>query len=244
MRYRDHTFLVGLNEYNLNTVPLRKRNRRSTQASFTKRPERIRAKVINDEQLEYTLAQLAETSSSFESDQLKLLLSVRAGLRAGEIAALTLDAFLDADGRIAKSITVEEKHSKSKRARTIPMHPDIRIAVKQLLRANNGQHHAPIAYSYCGGRLRRQSPNTLAQWFRRAYRRAGLTGCSSHSGRRTFVTTLARRANQFGHSLRDVQYLAGHANLDTTAAYIDLSPDLTDLIRSLGHDEQEHDDAA
>lgn len=242
MRYIHSTYLKPCDEFTANTVPLRKRHRRSTHVGTLTRPGRSRAKVLHEEHVDLVLRSLREVSSAFESDQLKVLLSARAGLRACEIAGITIDAFLDPGGKIADAITIDAKISKSRESRTIPMHPDIRKAVKLMqhrVRLNPGEN---IAYSRAGNGLRPQSANTVAQWFRRAYLRVGLQGCSSHSGRRTFVTSLARRANQFGHSLRDVQYLAGHANLDTTAAYIDQTPELDDLVASLGINRRDEDD--
>ena len=60
----------------------------------------------------------------------------------------------------------------------------------------------------------------MRNWFRDLYSRLGFDGCSSHSGRRTFITQAARKIVPAGGSLRDVQELAGHASLQTTQGYI------------------------
>ena len=66
----------------------------------------------------------------------------------------------------------------------------------------------------------------MAAWLRDLYqRKLGWTGYSSHSGRRTFVTKVARKISEAGGSLRDVQALAGHESLQTTQRYIDVDPE-------------------
>jgi integrase/recombinase XerD len=64
-------------------------------------------------------------------------------------------------------------------------------------------------------------PNSIVNWFVVLYRETGLEGCSSHSGRRTFITQAARLLHKSGRSLRDIQLLAGHRSIDTTQGYID-----------------------
>ena len=64
-------------------------------------------------------------------------------------------------------------------------------------------------------------PGSVVNWFRSLYARLGFAGCSSHSGRRTFVTNAARRVHKAGGSLRDVQELVGHRSIAVTQRYID-----------------------
>jgi|TARA_B110000208_G_C11746332_1_gene421872 integrase/recombinase XerD len=60
----------------------------------------------------------------------------------------------------------------------------------------------------------------LAQTFALLYAGAELEGASSHSGRRTFLTTLANK----GTAIHILKPLAGHRSISTTAAYFYSSP--------------------
>jgi hypothetical protein len=75
----------------------------------------------------------------------------------------------------------------------------------------------PIIRSYRGGRLK---ANSVVNWFLAPFKELGFERCSSHSGRRSFITVAARNVHRSGCSLRDAQMLAGHRSIETTERYI------------------------
>lgn len=191
-----------------------------------------RAKVLDDCHIERVIKHIRQTSNSPASDELKVLFSYYAGLRACEIAALTLDCVTDANGRIGGHILVSRHAAKGRRERIVPMHPKIRDALLRFREAHPDQRI--LSFSARRGHIRPQNASAVKTWFLKVYKEVGLEGCSSHSGRRTFITRIARLANLHGSSLRDVQLLAGHACMSTTAAYIDPSDELVRLVSALG----------
>jgi integrase len=150
-------------------------------------------------------------------DTVAFLLTLKAGLRACEVARLTWAMVTDAEGQIARHIELPPVAAKRQSGRRVPLHPDLRqalVALEPLRRRRVG----PVVVSRRGGPM---TAKALVNWFTRLYGELGLTGCSSHSGRRTFVTQAARLVHRAGGSLRDVQLLAGHRSIQTTQAYID-----------------------
>ena len=78
---------------------------------------------------------------------------------------------------------------------------------------------SPLIYSQrTGGHF---SSQTLQILFKNLYKSIGLSDCSSHSGRRTFITQLSEK----GVSVRVIQELARHSDLSTSQRYIDVSVD-------------------
>jgi integrase/recombinase XerD len=175
------------------------------------------AKTLTRQQIVAALRR-ARRSRYPQRDRIIILLSFKAGLRAGEIAKLTWSMVLDADGRIADRIELHDTAAKKGSGRTIPLHPDLQRAL-QLLRREIGAEGAVIRSERGGGQ--RMRPSSIVNWFRCLYSELGLSGCSSHSGRRTFITNGARLVFKAGGSLRDVQQLAGHRSIEQTQAYIE-----------------------
>ena len=153
-----------------------------------------------------------------DRDRTIILLSVKAGLRAGEIAKLTWPMVLEPSGRIGHSIELRDSAAKMGSGRSIPIHPALHAALTKLRRGPARSDHDAVILSERGAPMRASS---VVNWFASLYRQLGLEGCSSHSGRRTFVTRAARLVFKVHGSLRDVQQLAGHSSIEQTQAYIE-----------------------
>jgi integrase/recombinase XerC len=178
------------------------------------------AKIITDKQVRAVLSEL-ETRRYPLRDRVMFLLSIKAGLRAKEIASVTWAMVTDAEGEIADMIALENRAAKGKGGgRHIPIHPDLKAALIALHRdrGEKARPDMPVAHSE---RDRGLSAAAVVVWFHRLYAGLGMVGCSSHSGRRSFITRAARRIGEVGGSLRDIQQLSGHSSLSTTARYIE-----------------------
>jgi integrase len=173
------------------------------------------AKILSDEQTTSLLV-LASATRNPHRNKLIVLLSLKAGLRAGEIAKLTWDMVLGPTGEIGSVIELRDCAAKKKSGRLIPIHPSLRTGLAAWRKVTTGT--GPVIRSERGGPM---TPVSIVNWFAIAYRSVGLEGCSSHSGRRTFITRAARLVHKAGGSLRDVQLLAGHRSIQTTQRYID-----------------------
>jgi integrase len=156
-------------------------------------------------------------------DQTVFLLSVRAGLRAKEIANLRWSMVLDSDGQVSDAIHLTDEASKGRSGRIVPLNKQLRANLNQMLDVARQDRHfgSETAYVVTTERSERTSPQAVVNMFKRWYGDLGLLGCSSHSGRRTFITNAARKISTVGGSLRDVQMLAGHSSLAVTQRYIE-----------------------
>jgi integrase len=174
-----------------------------------------KAKILSDEQGARLLS-FTSTTRYPARNRVIVLLSLKAGLRAGEIAKLTWPMVLDPEGRVASVIELRDYAAKKKSGRLIPIHSDLGEALSHW--GSTQATEGPVIRSERGGAM---TPISIVNWFASAYATLGLEGCSSHSGRRTFITRAARLVHKAGGSLRDVQLLAGHRSIAVTQGYID-----------------------
>jgi len=177
------------------------------------------AKILTDTQTALLLSFL-NTRRHPLRNRVIALLSFKAGLRAAEIAKLDWSMVLEPGGSVGTTIELQDRVAKKRHGRTIPLHPELRAALEAWKRVCGGV--GPVVRSERGGRMNSVS---ICNFFKSAYQAVGLEGCSSHSGRRTFITKAARAVHRAGGSLRDVQVLAGHSSIQTTERYIDYDTD-------------------
>jgi integrase/recombinase XerD len=187
------------------------------------------AKTLSKGQVEAVLGYLAKTRHAARN-RVIFLLSVKAGLRAKEIARLTWWMTNDSQGEIGRAICLMDSASKGRSGRTIPLSDEVRDA---LIEYRNLVISFVGPNVICTERSLATSPQAIVNIFQRWYRHLGFLGCSSHSGRRTFITNAARKISTVGGSLRDVQMLAGHSNLRTTQAYIEANAEAQVRVVSL-----------
>jgi integrase len=187
------------------------------------------AKTLTPKQFSLALAHVAKTRRPLRN-RVILLLSHKAGLRAKEIAMVSWRMVTDAEGQLGDAIALENTAAKGKRGgRAIDMGRELKGALAAL-----GKAEGMTGQVIKSERRKQTSAAVIANAISGWYKEMGLEGCSSHSGRRTYITRSAKMVTQVGGSLRDVQIAAGHSSLAMTQRYIEGDSDarkkLADLI--------------
>lgn len=173
--------------------------------------------MLTDVELKRVLAVIVQSRLAARNRVL-VLLSHYAGLRVGEIAALTWGDMLEPSGDIARQFLLQAAHTKTNEARTVHVSGKLarELSTYRSCFKQEPNRLAPLIGSQKGGAF---SANSLCQLLRRIYSEAGIVGASSHSGRRWFITQLAHS----GVSPKVIMTLAGHRSLATTQRYIDVN---------------------
>ena len=175
------------------------------------------AKVLTEQEIKRVLA-VVSAQRHAERNRMAVILSLLAGMRAGEIAALTFASVADHDGGVKDTIRLSPDMTKGHKSRDVVVSNRLQKELDRFIASQNGwKPDWPLIRSQ--KYTRAFSANTMVQLLNQIYRDAGVDGASSHSGRRSFITKLASK----GVSARVLQQLAGHSSLATTQRYIDVT---------------------
>jgi integrase/recombinase XerD len=188
------------------------------------------AKVLSEKEVRKVLLYIASRKHSTRNRAIFVVLNAT-GMRVGELAALRLCDVLTPTGEIVDEIRLAADQTKGSRGRVVVLNQKAQEEIKNYLMtrfklkdllAVTMTDTSRALFTTQKNPNRGFSSSTLAQHFHYMYRGAGIMGASSHSSRRTFLTTLS----EMGVSVRVLMDLAGHRSLAVTQRYLESNPAL------------------
>jgi len=186
------------------------------------------ARVLTERELRKVL-NFCNTQPHATRNRTMLLCTHMAGMRVGEVAALTVSDVLAMDGTVKEEIALSAQQTKGNKARTVLVPKKLRDELTSYLQQRYGLTNLLAVTQTDTQRAlfptqknpkRGFTANTLCQLFHKIYKDSQMYGATSHSGRRTFITKLADK----GVGVRVLMALAGHKSIATTQRYIELNP--------------------
>ena len=181
------------------------------------------AKTLTKAELKKLFDVTRSCSRYAERDLTMLQLTHYCGMRVGEVASLLVGDVLDADGKVSTEIVLAAHSTKSKRARRIFVPRQMQRQLQQYIHScfpkllPSTQLFSTQLFST--QKQTHFTANTAAQHLQRLYAQAAISGATSHSGRRTWLTELSSK----GVGVRVLAEMAGHASIQTTQRYIDVN---------------------
>jgi integrase/recombinase XerD len=179
------------------------------------------AKVLNSTEIRRVLDYVA-TRKHAQRNRALVMIMFNTGMRVSEVASLRIKDVVDNDGNIKNEIRLLAENTKTNDARVVFVNEKLRKELEQyakLLKGTNPNSKFFYSQKHTSDGF---TANTLTQHFHYLYKRVGLDGASSHSSRRTFITTLANK----GIGVRVIMGLSGHKALSSVQCYIDCNSEL------------------
>jgi integrase/recombinase XerD len=185
------------------------------------------AKVLNEKEIRKVLLYIAAHKHSARNRAM-FLMTTNCGMRVGEVAALRICDVLTNDGQIVDEIRLKAEQTKGSVGRTVLLSKKMQEELHHYLSCRfKLKDLTAVTYTDTQRALfptqknpqRGFTANTLCQLFHKLYKDTHMTGATSHSGRRTFITKLADK----GVGVRVLMALAGHKSIATTQRYIELN---------------------
>ena len=176
------------------------------------------AKVLNSAELK-RLNAVVEGTRHAVRNATAVALSFYAGLRACEIAALTIADVFDETGAVRDTLYLSAAQTKGSTGNTVYVNRRLAAALKRYAAAHPKRLMHPTQALIFSAKGAGFTAQTMVNLFAVLYKNAAISGASSHSGRRQFVTELADKAI----NPRVIQVLARHAHLNTTMRYMDVN---------------------
>ncbi len=179
------------------------------------------AKTLNQAELRKVLDYIS-TRKHAVRNRAMLMTTFLSGMRVGEVSSLRFIDVVDNEGNIRNEIRLTPEMTKGQFARVVFVNERLRKELQQYIRFYTPTDKTMKFFYSQKKNSNGFSSNSLTGHFHFLYKRAGVDGASSHSGRRSFITNLASK----GVSVRVLMSLAGHRSISTTQAYIDINDNM------------------
>ncbi len=157
-----------------------------------------------------------------DRNRMMVVLSYRVGLRACEIAAITVGDVLHSENNVRETVIFAAHQTKGSKSHSLYLSDSVRKEIAKYIKAAHRElllsRKSTLLRSQKGGKM---VNHTVQMVLKGLYKKIGLDTCSSHSGRRAFITNLSEK----GVSTRVSQELARHSSLAVTQQYGDVSVD-------------------
>ena len=179
------------------------------------------AKTLNQAELRKVLEYISTRKHSARNRAM-LMITFLAGMRVAEVASLKFSDVVDVDGNIRNEIRLTPAMTKGEFARTVFISERLRKELEQYIHFYNPTDKTMKFFYSQRKESNGFNANTLTQHFHYLYKRVGIVGASSHSGRRSFISNLAAR----GIGVRVLMGLAGHRAISSTQKYIEINDNM------------------
>ena len=179
------------------------------------------AKTLNQAELRKVLDYISTRKHSARNRAM-LMITFLAGMRVAEVASLKFSDVVDVDGNIRNEIRLTPAMTKGEFARTVFISERLRKELEQYIHFYNPTDKTMKFFYSQRKESNGFNANTLTQHFHYLYKRVGIVGASSHSGRRSFISNLAAR----GIGVRVLMGLAGHRAISSTQKYIEINDNM------------------
>ena len=177
------------------------------------------AKTLTPAELEQVLSYIATRKFPLRN-RVMLLTGFWSGMRVGEIASLKISDVMNADGTVKAEVRLTAEQTKGRQPRTVFFPQKLRVELQRYLDLRQPVNPKHPVFITAGRRA--FTASVMTQHFYWLFRRAGISGASSHTMRRSFITNLAAK----GIGVRVLASLAGHRSIAVTQKYIDVNDDM------------------
>ena len=177
------------------------------------------AKTLTPAELDQILAYIATRKFALRN-RVMLLTGFLSGMRVGELSSLSVGDVMNVDGTVKAEVRLTADQTKGRHPRTVFISQKLQVELQRYLSLRKPSNAKEPLFVTAG--RKGFSAAGLTQHFFWLFKRAGVSGATSHSMRRSFITNLANK----GIGVRVLASLAGHRSITVTQKYIDVNDDM------------------